>query len=120
MSRLLTPLELKVMKSLWRKEKAFVKEILEEWDEDPKPAYNTISTIVRILCDKQFVKYKVFGRTYQYYPAVNEHEYQRDFMKNALKSVFSGSMTTLVSTLVDSEKIGEEEMEELRKLIDNY
>lgn len=118
MNRLLTPLELKVMKSLWQQGRCFVKDILEGWDEEPKPAYNTISTIVRILEEKDFVGHQAFGRTHEYFPLVNEGDYQRNFIDSALRNVFSGSMASLVSTLVDAERITPEELEELKRLLD--
>lgn len=117
MNRLLTPLELKVMKILWRQKSAFVKDLLDSWDEEPKPAYNTVSTIVRILEEKNFVGHKAYGRTHEYYPEVSENDYQRDFMHSALANVFSGSMTSLVSTLVDSEKISSDELDKIKRLI---
>ena len=68
--KLLTPLELKVMNILWSLKKAFVKEIIAQWpDQDSLPAYNTISTIVRILEEKGYVQHEAFGRSHQYFPA---------------------------------------------------
>jgi len=63
--KILTPLELKVMNTLWVLEKAFVKDILKHWDEEPAPAYNTVSTIVRILAEKGFITHKAHGRTHE-------------------------------------------------------
>lgn len=121
MTRILTPLELQVMNLLWEKGKVFVKDLLDAWplDEDgKKPAYNTVSTIVRILeKEKGFIGYKAYGRTHEYYPLISRAEYQKSFIKNALDKVFSGSITSLVSTLVDDEKVNQEELDELKKLL---
>ncbi len=115
--KILTPLELKVMNILWRLEKAFVKEILSNWDEQPPPAYNTISTIVRILAEKGYVGHKAHGRTHQYFPIVSRTDYQGTFLNNALKNVFKGSASTLVSALMDNDKISDEELAELKRMI---
>ena len=69
--RELTRAEEQVMQVLWKIKKGFVKDILEHFDE-PKPAYNTVSTIVRILQDKGFVTHKAYGRTHEYYPCCNK------------------------------------------------
>lgn len=121
MKKLLTPLELKVMNILWTIKKGFIKDIREHWDEDPVPAYNTISTIVRILKDKkEYITHKAYGRTHEYYPKVTKEEYQRQFLDNAVNNVFSGSLTSLVSTLVDQEEISTSELDELRALLSSY
>lgn len=118
-SKTLTGLELKVMNLLWDLEKAFVKDLVDSWKEIPVPAYNTVSTVVRILQEKGYVKHEAFGRSHQYSPAIDRQEYQKRFMKNVLKNVFSGSVTNMVSTLVDNEEISSDEMDEIRKMIDD-
>jgi len=116
--KILTPLELKVMNILWRLEKAYVKDILTNWDEQPPPAYNTISTIVRILADKKgYVGYKAHGRTHEYFPIVSRADYQDTFLNNALTNVFKGSASTLVSALMDNDKISDAELAELKRII---
>jgi BlaI family transcriptional regulator, penicillinase repressor len=116
--KLLTGLELQVMNLLWDKEKAFVKALVDEWPHEPKPAYNTVSTVVRILEEKEFVSHEAFGRSHQYFPLVKREEYQKNLMKNVLQNVFAGDVTTMVSTLVDNEEISSTELDAIRKLID--
>ena len=118
--KLLTGLELKVMNILWKMEKAFVKELIEAWEESPKPAYNTISTVVRILVEKEYVSHEAFGRSHQYFPLVQQDEYQKRLVKNVLNNVFAGSVSTMISTLVDSEEMGTDELDNLRTMIDNF
>ena len=118
--KLLTNLELKVMNLLWDKEKAFVKQLIESWDEEPKPAYNTISTVVRILQEKQYIGHEAFGRSHQYFPLVSREEYQKRLVRNVLNNVFAGSVTTMISTLVDSEEMSDGELDDLRKMIDEH
>jgi BlaI family transcriptional regulator, penicillinase repressor len=123
MTRILTPLELQVMNLLWQKKKVFIKDLLEAWPKDTegkKPAYNTISTIVRILeKDKGFIGYKAYGRTHEYFPLISKSDYQKSFLKNAIDKVFSGSMTNLVSALVDDEKVSQDELDGLKKLLED-
>lgn len=107
------------MHILWKLERAFVKDILDNWTDDPKPAYNTISTIVRILQDqKDFIGHHAYGRTHEYFPKISREEYQRIFLQNTLEKVFEGSMSMLLSTLVDDEKVSQAELDELKKLLD--
>ena len=107
------------MNLLWDLEKAFVKELIEKWNEEPVPAYNTVSTVVRILQEKGYVGHEAFGRSHRYYPLIEREEYQKRFMKNVLKNVFSGSLTSMVSSLVDNDDISNDELDEIRKLIDD-
>ncbi|MEM0995832.1 MAG: BlaI/MecI/CopY family transcriptional regulator [Bacteroidota bacterium] len=118
-NKMLTGLELKVMNLLWDREKAFVKELIEQWSETPVPAYNTVSTVVRILQEKGYVGHEAFGRSHRYFPKIERQVYQKRFLKNVLKNVFSGSVTSMVSSLVDNEEISDEELGEIRKLIDD-
>lgn len=119
---LLTPLELKVMNLLWKHKKAYVKELLQDWeinDKDKKPNYNTVSTIVRILEKNNFVGYEAFGRTHQYFPLITKFEYQKRLIKSVLQNAFSGSASSLVSALVETEKVSGQELDEIQDLIDN-
>ena len=88
--RELTRAEEQVMQVLWKLEKGFVKDILEHFD-DPKPAYNTVSTIVRILQSKGFVDYTAYGRTHEYFPLVSKEEYSKFHMSSFVKDYFSNS-----------------------------
>lgn len=92
----LTKAEEQIMQLLWEQEKAFVKDIVEQIPE-PKPAYNTVSTIIRILEKKGFVGYKAYGKTHEYFPLVSRKDYTRSFMKNFMRNYFSGSFQEMVS-----------------------
>lgn len=117
MNKLLTPLELKVMNILWGLDKAFVNDILDDWNEEPKPAYNTISTTIRILEEKGFIDHKAFGRTHRYFPVVSQPEYQKNLVNSIIQNAFSGSLSSLVSAIVDNEQISDEEIAEIQDLI---
>jgi BlaI family transcriptional regulator, penicillinase repressor len=92
----LTPAEEKVMLRLWKLEKATVKELVELYP-NPKPAYNTISTIVRILERKKFIKHKAVGRGYVYLPKIGREQY-RDYLANyVLSNYFDGNRKDIIS-----------------------
>lgn len=114
--RELTKAEEEVMQVLWKIKKGFVKEILEHFPE-PKPAYTTISTIIRILQDKGFVTHKAYGRTHEYYPLVSKEQYSGFHMKNFVRDYFSNSFRNMVSFFAASENISVKEMEEIMKIM---
>ena len=114
--RELTKAEEQVMQVLWEIDKGFVKDILEKFKE-PRPAYNTVSTIVRILQEKGFVSHKAYGRTHEYFPIVSRDEYKKSHMSNFVKNYFSNSYENMVSFFTSEKKISVEEMEELMKLM---
>lgn len=113
----LTKAEEEVMQYLWKLEKAFVKDLLALMPE-PKPAYNTVSTIIRILEKKGFVGYTIFGNTHQYFPKISKDEYSAAFMKSFLKNYFGNSYQRLVSFFAKEDNISIAELEELRKIMD--
>lgn len=113
----LTKAEEQIMQVLWVLEKAFVKEIVTELPL-PKPAYNTVSTIVRILEKKEFVAYEAFGKTHRYYPLISKQEYSKQYLKSFVKGYFSNSYKQMVSFFTKEESLSLEEMEEMRALID--
>lgn len=123
--KILTPLELKVMNILWKLQKAHVKDILECWAEtDNKPAYNTISTTIRILEEKQFVQHIAIGRTHQYVPFISQANYQRNLIGNVLQNAFQGSVSSLISALVsegsNATSLSAQDHTELQELIKQY
>ena len=112
----LTRKEEEVMKILWRLKKAFVKDIIEKYD-DPKPHYNTISSLVRLLQDKGIVGFNQYGNTYQYYPLVTKEEYRRSFMKQVVNDYFDNSYKNAVAFFVKENDLSPAELEELVKMI---
>ena len=112
----LTKAEEEVMQHLWKLEKAFVKEIVAQFQE-PKPAYNTISTIVRILETKGFVSYEAFGKTHQYYPLISKDQYAERASKKLLEGYFGGSVEKMLSFFVKKENLNLEELDQLLESI---
>ena len=113
----LTKAEDQIMQMLWKLEKAFVKEIIEKLPE-PKPAYNTVSTIIRILEKKEFVGHDAFGKTFRYFPLISKKEYSKFYLKSFVGSYFSSSYKQMVSFFTKEESLSLSEMEEMKKLIE--
>lgn len=114
----LTKAEDQVMQILWSLQNAFVKDIIEEMSE-PKPAYNTISTIVRILETKGFVDHKAYGKTHEYFPIVSKEKYTKFYLNNLLKGYFNGSFQNLVSFFAKENKVDIKSLEKLLEEIKN-
>jgi BlaI family transcriptional regulator, penicillinase repressor len=115
--RELTKAEEEVMQVLWKIKKGFVKEILEHFDE-PKPAYNTVSTIVRILQNKGFVFHKAYGRTHEYFPLVTKDVYSESHLSTFVNDYFSNSFGKMVSFFAKRNRISVKEMEEIMKIME--
>ncbi|WP_025764408.1 BlaI/MecI/CopY family transcriptional regulator [Dyadobacter tibetensis] len=113
----LTRAEEDVMRILWRLEKGFVKDILAEMP-DPKPAYNTVSTIIRILEKKEVVGYQAYGKTHEYYPLIREEDYKRFEVQNLMQNYFDNSLPNLLSYFAKEKGLKQGELDDLLKIID--
>ncbi|MBC8053030.1 MAG: BlaI/MecI/CopY family transcriptional regulator [Sphingobacteriaceae bacterium] len=114
--RELTKAEEQIMQVLWKLEKAFVKEVIDELAE-PKPAYNTVSTIVRILETKGFVEHEAFGKSHRYFPAISKEKYKGFATDKLLSGYFGNSVESMFSFFVKKEKIDLKEADEILKLL---
>jgi len=110
--RELTRAEEQIMQILWDIEKGFVKDILTKMEE-PKPAYNTVSTIIRILEKKGFVKHNTFGKSHEYFPIVTKDHYRSFSIKNLLSGYFGGSFSRLASFFAKDKNLDLKELEKL-------
>ncbi len=117
--RTLTRAEEDIMRILWTLKKGFVKDILAEMPE-PKPAYNTVSTIIRILEKKEVVGYNAYGKTHEYYPLITEEEYKKFEMKNLMVNYFDNSLPNLVSFFVKENDLKTKDLDEIMKLINDH
>jgi BlaI family transcriptional regulator, penicillinase repressor len=108
----LTRAEDQVMQILWKLEKGFIKDIVEEMPE-PKPAYNTVSTIVRILETKGFIDHKAYGKTHEYFPLITKDKYTKFYLNNLIKGYFNGSFQNLVSFFAKENKMDAADVEKL-------
>ena len=112
----LTKAEEQVMQILWKIEKGFVKDIIDSMPK-PKPAYNTVSTIIRILEKKGFVGHNAYGKTHEYYPLVSKKDYSGKFLKGFVKNYFGNSYRQMVSHFAKEENLSIEEMESIINLL---
>jgi predicted transcriptional regulator len=115
--RELTKAEEQIMQILWNIKKGFVTDILNRFP-DPKPAYNTVSTIIRILENKKFISHKAYGRSYEYYPRISKKEYTRVYFRNFISGYFNNSYKALASFYTSEEKLSIKELEEIRQVMD--
>ena len=124
--RELTKAEEEIMRVLWTLEKAFVKDVLAELPESgrsdgsappAKPAYTTVSTIIRILERKGFVHYTAFGKTHEYFPLISEAQYRKFQTEQLMTNYFDNSVKKLVSFFVDEKNISIAEANEIIELL---
>jgi predicted transcriptional regulator len=109
-TKTLTKAEEQIMQAIWKLDRAFLREIVEEMP-DPKPHQNTVATIVKILVEKEFVGIKVFGRTHQYHPLISKDAYSKLTMKSLVKGYFEGSFSNAVSFMVKENSLSVEDLE---------
>src|SRR3569833_1775688 len=113
----LTKAEETVMKLLWQLKEAVVKDIIELMPE-PKPAYNTVSTVVRVLEGKGLIDHKDYGSTYVYFPLISEAQYKKFTFDKMMTVYFSNSYNSLVSFFAKDKKLNIYQLDELSELIE--
>lgn len=116
--RELTKAEDQIMQILWQLKTAFVKDVIEKLPS-PKPAYNTVSTIIRILEKKGFVSFKAYGKTHEYFPIINKDEYSNYYLNSFMGRYFKGSFQDLVSFFAKENNMNLTEMEEMIKRVES-
>lgn len=113
----LTEKEEEIMQYLWARGPMFVRDMLELYPE-PKPHYNTVSTVIRVLEEKGFVEHKTYGNTYQYMAKVSRDSYKGKALRKVVSSYFDNSYTNVVSTLIEEERLSVDELKKLIKKIE--
>jgi len=114
----LSKTEEQLMQHLWKLEKAFMKDLLEVFP-DPKPATTTIATLLKRMTDKGFVAYKLYGKSREYYPLVKKEDYFSKHVNGLIKNFFNDSASQFASFFTQETDLSKEELEDLKKLIDN-
>lgn len=114
----LTKAEEQVMQILWKEKEAFVKDLLQHFPE-PKPAYNTVSTIIRILEKKRFVGHRSFGKSHQYYPLVTRDKYRNERFTNLMHDYFNNSMQQVLSHFGKNGSMNMNEADEIIRLMED-
>ncbi|MBD1394919.1 BlaI/MecI/CopY family transcriptional regulator [Mucilaginibacter glaciei] len=112
----LTKAEEQIMQILWQLNEAIVKDILDKIP-DPKPAYNTVSTVVRVLEGKGFIDHKAYGNSHVYFPLVSEDAYKKFTFDKLMNNYFDNSYKSLVSFIADDKDLGLKELDELTELL---
>jgi BlaI family transcriptional regulator, penicillinase repressor len=115
--RELTRAEEQIMHILWDKGTGLIHDLLKEFP-DPKPAYNTVSTIIRILEQKGFVDHKAYGRTYEYFPLISKKDYTKTYFRNFVANYFGNSYKSVTNFFTEEEDLTINELEEIRQLIE--
>ncbi|MEO6849319.1 MAG: BlaI/MecI/CopY family transcriptional regulator [Mucilaginibacter sp.] len=113
----LTRAEEQIMQVLWQLKKGYVKDVIDELPL-PKPAYNTVSTFIRILETKGFIGHAASGKSYEYFPLISKDEYQAFATEKLLNGYFDNSVERMFSFFVKKEKIDIKEADEIMKLIE--
>lgn len=116
--RELTKAQEEILMVLWEIKEGAVSDVLDKMKE-PKPAYTTIATVIKVLEKKEFVAHKTFGKTNVFYPVISKQEYAKSIMKHAVKGLFNGSLNQMVSTFVKEKKVSLQELEELKGIIES-
>ncbi len=114
----LTKTEERIMQIIWQLEKCFVKDIIDRLDDDPKPPYTTISSVVRILETKGFVGHKAYGKTHEYFPLVTREDFGKFSFKRMFREYFEGKPEKVLSFMMEEEQLSPAEIEQLKKFID--
>jgi predicted transcriptional regulator len=114
---ILTKAEERIMKILWKIEKGFINDILEHFPK-PKPPYNSVSTIVRVLVKKEIVSFKKYGNTYEYFPLISKEDYRKNQMGNLIKDYYNNSLKQVVNFFSENKDIDIDEVNEVMQMLD--
>ena len=115
-SKELTKAEEQVMQFLWRIKKGFLKDIVDQFPI-PKPAYTTVSTVIRVLVKKGFIGFNTYGKIHEYYPLITKSAYFQSHMKSMIANYFNGSAPEF-ATFFANEQLNLSELEEIKKMIE--
>lgn len=115
-SKELTRVELQLMNVLWDIQQGYVNDILADLPE-PKPAYNTVSTFMRILVNKGFVGYEAFGKSHRYYPLITREVYMESYMASVKNTFFSGSFRSMISFFAEKEHLSSKEIQKITTIL---
>jgi BlaI family transcriptional regulator, penicillinase repressor len=113
----LTNAEEQIMKLLWKLDKAFIRDLLNEFP-DPKPAPTTVLTLLKRMIDKGFVSYKLYGNSREYYPLIKKTDYFSDHINLLIKDFFNNSTAQFASFFANETGMSQEDLIELRELVD--
>ena len=113
----LTKAEEKIMKILWGIEKGFIKDIIEQYP-DPKPPYNSVSTIVRVLVQKEIIGFTAYGNSHQYHPLITKEKYSKGQLSRLVSDYYNNSLSQVVNFFSESKDLNEAELDEAMKMLE--
>lgn len=113
----LTKAEEEVMRYLWKLKKGFLKDIVEQFPE-PRPAYTTISTVIRTLVRKEFIDYNTYGKTHEYFPQISKESYFKGHIKSVVNNFFNGSISQFTSAFTDDKDVDLSDLQKMKNLIE--
>lgn len=114
----LTKAEEKIMMILWDIEKGFIKDILDQYP-DPKPPYNSVSTIVRVLVQKEIVGFTAYGNSHQYHPLISKELYSKGQLSRLVQDYYDNSLSQVVNFFTESKKLDAKELDEAMKMLED-
>jgi BlaI family transcriptional regulator, penicillinase repressor len=114
----ITKAQEEILKALWEIKEGAVSDVLEALPE-PRPAYNTVATVIKVLEKKGYATHKTFGKTNVYFPAVTRKEYGHHIMTDTFRGLFDSSVNQMLSTFVKGKNISIRELEELREMLES-
>jgi predicted transcriptional regulator len=106
-----------ILKALWEIREGAVSDVLDKLHE-PKPAYNTVATVIKVLQKKGYVSHKTYGKTHVYFAVVSKRDYAQHLLRDTFKGLFNGSLNQMVSSFVKSKDISIQELEELKEMLE--
>ncbi len=106
-----------LLKALWEIKEGAISDVLDSLD-DPKPAYNTVATVIKVLEKKGYVSHKTYGKTHVYFALVSKKDYAQHVMKDTFKGLFNGSLNLMVSSFVKNKDVSLRELEELKEMLE--
>jgi BlaI family transcriptional regulator, penicillinase repressor len=107
-----------ILKALWQIKEGAVSDVLDVLPE-PKPAYNTVATVIKVLEKKGYIKHKTFGKTNVYYASISKQDYSQHVIKSTIKGFFNGSLNQMVSSFVKGKEVSITELEELKIMLED-
>jgi predicted transcriptional regulator len=113
----ITKAQEEILRVLWEIQEGVVTDVIDKLP-DPKPAYNTVATVIKVLEKKGYVSHKVYGKTFVYYPVVTKEEYAQYTFSNSYMQLFNGSLNQVVSYFVKEDKVSLKELEELKNYLE--
>ena len=105
------------MKILWGIERGFIKDIIVHYP-NPKPPYNSVSTIVRVLVQKNIVGYEAYGNSHQYYPLISKEQYRKGQLSRLVSDYYNNSLKQVVNFFSESKQLDEQELDEVMKMLE--